>query len=246
MPTFPNRFFYVDANRGLAAGFHLVEGFFRDDRPLMEMVLTDVQRNELDRLWKEHEFVTQSTETLLRGFVWFERAERRILADKQFDFLRADDPLLVEEELLGKFERTYMEKLGVKLIDGEFKPVNANPQFDLIHGFFQQIRTGLAEYKQTMLRAEKPALDELEKLAQRAYGRPLRSEEASSLRGLYQRLRKQGLGVEDSIRGVFSAVLMSPHFFYHIPSVPTGGGVCSSDGRRTRPAFELFPLVDIA
>ena len=72
--AFPNRFFYVDANRGLAAGFHLVEGFFRDDRPLVEKVLTEAERTELDRLWKELDFVTQRTETLLRGFVWFERA----------------------------------------------------------------------------------------------------------------------------------------------------------------------------
>jgi hypothetical protein len=30
---FPNRFYYVDSTRGLSAGFHLIEGFFRDDQP---------------------------------------------------------------------------------------------------------------------------------------------------------------------------------------------------------------------
>src|SRR4029079_7689013 len=120
---------------GLAAGFHLVEGFFRDDQPLVNHVLTDAERKVLDRLWKELHFVTQSVETLLRGFVWFERAERHVLHDKRFDFLRSEDPQLVEEELLSKFERLYLEKLGVKLMEGKIEPQKASPQFDLIHGF---------------------------------------------------------------------------------------------------------------
>lgn len=223
--AFPNRFFYVDANRGLAAGFHLVEGFFRDDQPLVTKVLTEAERQELDRLWKELDFVTQGVETLLRGFVWFERSERHVLHDKRFDWLRSEDPLLVEEETLSRFERLYLEKLGVKLMDDALKPQKASSQFDLIHGFFEQVRAGLAEYKQTLAQAEEPALGDLERLAQRAYCRPLQSDEAKALRGLYQRLRKQGQGVEAALRGTFTAVLMSPHFFYHVPVTPAKQGV---------------------
>lgn len=223
--AFPNRFFYVDANRGLAAGFHLVEGFFRDDQPLVEKVLMDAERKELDRLWKELDFVTQSVETLLRGFVWFERAERHVLHDKRFDFLRSEDPLLVEEELLAKFERHYLEKMGVKLAEDKIEPEKPNSQFDLIHGFFEQIRAGLAEYQQTLKQAEPLALDDLERLAQRAFCRPLRPDESKSLRALYQRLRGQGQSVEDALRGVFTAVLMSPDFFYRIPEAPAGDKV---------------------
>jgi hypothetical protein len=220
--AFPNRFFYVNDSRGLAAGFHLVEGFFRDDQPLVERVLTQAERDELDRLWQELDFVTLSVETLLRGFVWFERSERHVLTDKRFDFLREDDPLLVEEELLSKFERIYLGKLSVKLIDGEMRPEKENPTFDLVHGFFQRVRAGLAVYKETLKRAEEPALADLEGLAARAYCRPLRSDEAAGLRRLYERLRKQGQGVEEALRGTFAAVLMSPHFFYRIPSVAAG------------------------
>jgi Protein of unknown function (DUF1592)/Protein of unknown function (DUF1588)/Protein of unknown function (DUF1587)/Protein of unknown function (DUF1585)/Protein of unknown function (DUF1595) len=223
--AFPNRFFYVDANRGLAAGFHLVEGVFRDDHPLVNKVLTEPERKELDRLWKELDFITNHTETLLRGFVWFERSERHVLYDKRFDFLRSEDPDLVEEKKLSKFERLYLERLGVKLLDDEIKPQKANPQFDMIHGFFEQVRRGLAEYKQTLAKAEEPALADLERLAQRAYSRPLRAEEAKALRGLYQRLRKQGLGVEASLRGAFTAVLMSPHFMYRVPVSSEGKGI---------------------
>jgi len=223
--AFPDRFFYVDPNRGLAAGFHLVEGCFRDDQPLVNNVLTGPERKELHRLWKELDFVTQSVETLLRGFVWFERAERHVLHDKRFDFLRSEDPLLVEEKLLSRFERLYLEKLGVKLMDDALKPRQANPQFELIHGFFDQVRAGLAEYKQTLAKAEAPALAALERLAQRAYCRPLRADEAKALRGLYLQLRKQGQGVEAALRGTFTAILMSPHFFYRVPVATAGSGV---------------------
>ena len=240
--AFPNRFFFVDANRNLAAGFHLVEGIFRDDLPLAGKVLTDSERAELDRLWKELDFVTQRTETMLRGFVWFERAERRVIQDKRFDYLSSDDPLLIEENLLSKFERMYMEKLGVKLVEGALKPEKANPQFDLIRGFFQDVRQGLAEYKQTLQRVEGIALLDLERLAQRAYGRPLRTEESAALRKLYQELRKQGQGVEDSLRGTFRAVLMSPHFFFHIPAAPSGEGIypLANDSLASRLSYFLW------
>jgi Protein of unknown function (DUF1592)/Protein of unknown function (DUF1588)/Protein of unknown function (DUF1587)/Protein of unknown function (DUF1585)/Protein of unknown function (DUF1595)/Cytochrome C oxidase, cbb3-type, subunit III len=222
--AFPNRYFYVNDNRGLAAGFHLVEGFFRDDQPLVQKVLTGAERDELDHLWRELDFVTQSYETLLRGFVWFERSERHVLTDKRFDFLREDDPLLVEDPLLSKFERIYLGKLSVKLVDGEMKPEQPDTTFNLVHGFFQRVRTGLAVRKETMQRAEELALGDLETLAQRAYCRPLRPDEAASLRRLYERLRKQGQGEEEALRGTFAAVLMSPHFFYRIPMAKAGAG----------------------
>ncbi len=223
--AFPNRFFFTDANRGLTAGFHLVEGFFRDDQPLMEKVLTDAERAELDRLWKALNFVTQSVETMFRGFVWFERAERNVLQDPRFDFLRSEDPLLVKPDLMAKFERHYLEKLGVTLVPNVMQPEKPSPQFDLIHGFFERVRAGLTDYERTRQQAEAPALRDVERLAERAYCRPLRADEFKALRALYRQLREQGDDVEDSLRGMFSAVLMSPDFFYRSPEAPEGGGV---------------------
>jgi hypothetical protein len=110
----------------------------------------------------------------------------------------------------------------------------------LIHGFFQQVRAGLAEYKQTLVKAEEPALADLERLAQRAYCRPLRPEETKALRGLYQRLRKQGQGVEASLRGTFTAVLMSPHFFYRVPVTPAGAGVHPLQGEAMARRLSYF------
>jgi hypothetical protein len=218
--TFPNRFFYVDPDRGLAAGFHLVEGFFRDDLPLVQKVLDQHQQQELDHLWRELDFVTQSTETLLRGFVWFERAERHVLHDKRFDFLRAEDPELVHEELLAQFEREYLDKLGVKLVEGTLQPQAADKQYDLVHGFFQRIRAGLALHAEQLQAAEQRAVSDIESLAGRAFRRPLRDEQRTALRNLYSDLRNRGNSVESSLRGMLVAVLMSPDFFLHFSHAP--------------------------
>ena len=223
--VFPNRFFYVDNKRGLAAGFHLVEGFFRDDRPLMKYVLDERQQTQLNQLWDELEFVTQSSETLIRGFVWFERSERHVLHDKRFDFLRPEDPLLVEHELLGRFERVYLGKMGITLIPDTLKPQKPSAKYDMIHGFFEQIRHGLAQRRTVLKAAERNALQQILEIASRAYRRTLRPGEVASLRSLYHTLRNQGQEVEDSLRGVFTAILMSPEFSYRYWESPAGANI---------------------
>ena len=226
--AFPNRFFYVDNRRGLAAGFHLVEGFFRDDQPLVEKVLSDAERQELDQLWEELHFVTNSAEVLIRGFVWFERSERHVLHDERFDFLRSEDPQLVEDELLTKFERIYYDRLNVKLDEEAETVTPRNPddeKFRIIHRFFNQIRSGLARRRELLKLAEQVALQDLEDIARRAYRRMLNPQDVVSLRNLYSKLRSQGQGIEEACRGVVTAILMSPDFCYHFTDVPSGRNV---------------------
>jgi hypothetical protein len=240
--TFPNRFFYVDRSRGLAAGFHLVEGFFRDDRPLVQKVLSEQQIEELDRLWQELDFVTQHTETLLRGFVWFERAERHVLHDKRFDFLRSEDPKLVDDELLTRFEKVYLDKMGVKLVDDSLTPEAPGDRFDMIHGFFEDVRAGLQTQRALILTAEQHALRDIEQLARRAFHRELTPRDTESLRSLYQTLRKQGQSVEASLRGVLTGILMSPDFSYRYAEVAVQSGVqaLSSNALASRLSYFLW------
>ena len=223
--AFPNRFFYVDSVRGLAAGFHLVEGFFRDDLPLVQKVLNDDQNAELNRLWQELDFVTQSTETLLRGFVWFERSEREVLHDKRFDFLRAEDPDLVKDSLLTKFEKLYLDKMGVKRIGDTLEAETANDKYRMIRSFFTDVRAGLIRQQESLVLAEQAALKDLDAFARRAFRRPVRAEERESLSVLYGKLRDDSQSVEESIRGVLIAVLMSPDFCYHRMSRAQGSGI---------------------
>ena len=223
--AFPNRFFYVDRVRGLAAGFHLVEGFFRDDQPLVQKVLTDDENAELNRLWQELEFITESTETLLRGFVWFERSEREVLHDKRFDFLRSEDPDLVEDSLITKFEKLYLDKMGVKRIDDTLEAESPDDRYRMIRTFFTDVRAGLARQQRTLVQAEESALKDVETLAGRAFRRPLRAEERAALLALYGKLREDGKSVEESIRGILIAVLMSPDFCYHRTLRPEGSRI---------------------
>lgn len=218
--TFPNQFFYVNSSRGLAAGFHLVEGFFRDDQPLVEKVLTPEELEELNRLWNELNFVTQSTETLLRGFVWFERSEREVLHDQRFDWLRAEDPELVQQEYLTRFEKLYLDRLGVKRLGDTLEPVEPDQKFEMIHAFFESIRQGLDQFKSELVRAEQRGREDLWRLAERAYRRPLEESEVQSLDNLYTKLREDGQGPELAMRGVLTAILMAPDFSYQFFETP--------------------------
>ncbi len=101
--TFPDTFVVSDrggyfetngAGKGrlLTAGFHLMQGYFRDDEPLCSMILTDAERRELDALWAELNFVTMVPLRQFHDFIFFERAEPpRFMIDAEFDFARSED-----------------------------------------------------------------------------------------------------------------------------------------------------------
>jgi hypothetical protein len=223
--VFPDRFCYVDPGRGLSAGFHLVEGFFRDDLPLQRLVLTEEERGQLDQLWRELDFVTQRTETLLRGFVWFERSEREVLHDERFAFLRAEDPQLTSPELLERFEKLYLDRLGVRPEELERAEGEQSERCRMIHGFFESIRAGLREYTEDLEQAEGFALNDLNELAGRAWRRVLTAEDQQRLRTLYDRLRSEGQSIEESMRGLLIAVLMDPDFLFVVRESPEGDGL---------------------
>ena len=50
-----------DKGRLLSAGYHNVMGYWRDDTPLMELILDEKGKKELDRLWDEFDFIADFT-----------------------------------------------------------------------------------------------------------------------------------------------------------------------------------------
>ena len=50
-----------DKGRLLSAGYHNVMGYFRDDTPLMELILDEKGKKELNRLWDEFDFIADFT-----------------------------------------------------------------------------------------------------------------------------------------------------------------------------------------
>jgi hypothetical protein len=216
---FPNRFLYVDGTRGLSAGFHLIEGFFRDDQPLCKLVLSDQQNEELNRLWVELRFGTGIAEKLLRGFVFFERSERNFMKHADFDSIKEEDPKLVEDETLSRFRDIYLARSNVKATGEE---LTNHP----IHVFFETIRRGLKQQTTTLVHAEPVYLRQLEDLAARAYRRPLTDTELETLRAFFHDVSQQPeYGVEQAVRATIVSLLVSPHFTYRLDPPPAGDSV---------------------
>ena len=57
-----------DKGRLLTAGLHNSMGYFRDDTPLMELILDENGRRELDRLWLDFDMVAFVPERMHREF----------------------------------------------------------------------------------------------------------------------------------------------------------------------------------
>ncbi|MFO0877288.1 MAG: DUF1592 domain-containing protein [Gemmataceae bacterium] len=217
--VFPSRFFHVDATRGLSAGFHLIEGFFRDDQPLCRSVLTPAEKSELDRLWRELYFVTGIWEKLLRGFVFFERSERNFLKHADFDAFKEEDPDLVQDDTIARLAAVYLRRSGVKL---EGSALEKHP----ISVFFTEIRQGLREHAEQRKQTEQLYRDDLLAFAARAYRRPLRAEERTALEAFYTRVcRDRAHGLETAVRSSLVRILVSPHFCLHYQPTPAGEGV---------------------
>lgn len=217
--TFPNRFVYVDDTRGLSAGFHLIEGVFRDDMPLCKLVLDDEQNRELDRLWEELYFGTGMMEKMLRGFVFFERSERNFLKHRDFDAFKEEDPELTKDETLARFEQVYLNRSGVK-------PDDANIAQHPVHLFFAEIRDGLKLRNQQFIRAKPIYLRQLLEFAERAYRRPLATQETARIEQFFEKTCQQAeFGIEQAVRGVMTSILVSPHFSCRIDIPPAGDAV---------------------
>lgn len=213
---FPNRFYFADETRGLSAGFHLIEGFFRDDQPLCNLVLSDDEKREIDQLWIELEFVTDIADRMIHGFVFFERSERNFLKHPDFDSFKEEDPKLTEPETLARFEQVYLVRSNVKKSVEELKD---HP----IHIFFEQVRSGLKGRTEGLKQAEPIYLRNIEEFAKKAYRRPLTASEVDGLRTFYHEVAAQPeFGVEQAVRASLVRVLMSPHFTCRIDPAPEG------------------------
>lgn len=216
---FPNRFLYVDSTRGLSAGFHLIEGFFRDDRPLYRSVLSDPEKQELDRLWFELYFVTGIWDQMIRGFVFFERSERNFLKHPDFDSFKEEDPELVKDETLARFKEVYLKRSNVKLTGDELAkhPVSV---------FFEDVRAGLKRQVETVKQSEPLYLKDLLAFAEKAYRRPLTNIERQKMTKFYADVaRDKDQGVGAAVRASIVRILVSPHYCYHLDVAPLGNSV---------------------
>jgi hypothetical protein len=206
---------YYDAEsnpkgRLLSAGFHLMQGYYRDDGPLCEWILDGRQRHELDALWQELDFVTLAPLRQFKDFVFFERAEPpRFMYDAEFDFARSEDKDVTSEAKIGRLAKAYLAKARKHGAGAE--------ALAAIETYFASMSAAIRRVERARLAAEPSHLKALTQFAERAYRRPLSAAERDDLLAFYHTLRRRdGLGHEEALRDVLVSVLLSPHFCYRI------------------------------
>ncbi|OYP28230.1 DUF1592 domain-containing protein [Rhodopirellula sp. MGV] len=223
---FPDRFYvdrrgreYVgqkekDLNREgeyrlLSAGFHSMMGYFRDDQPLYELMLTEEQQQEIDRLWFELDFVADVPARQHSGFIWFERAEGHYLVDSEFDPFRSADKNASHPDMIQRLSKVYIAK--AERIGASEKALDAmRYHFDAVNEKVQAV----AHAKTLSYDAH---VNDLDRIAERAFRRPLLDSEREGLHEFYHALVDvDGLTHEDAIRDVIVSILISPHFCYRV------------------------------
>jgi hypothetical protein len=230
--TFPDAFYvserariYLDpkaekanAGRLLSAGFHSMTGYFRDDGPLSELVLDEAGHQELDRLWREFDFITDAPRRQYASYLWFERAETGFLkGDEAFNFVRAEDKDASSEAKMGRFAAVYLAKA---------RRIGANDlAIQAVEDQFRIIADTIRRVERDRIEAEPRHVEALRQLAERAYRRPLSEEERQGVAETYRALREEdGLTHEDAVRDTVVSLLMSPHFLYRVDLSGEGEG----------------------
>lgn len=227
--TFPDAFLvserariYLDpkqskgnAGRLLSAGFHSMTGYFRDDAPLSELILDESGQRELDRLWREFDFITGAPMRQYSSYIWYERAESGFLRDEEFNAFRAEDKDATSEARIKQFAEVYLAK-AQRIEAGERAIAAVADQFAIISASIRQVERDRAE-------AEPLHVEALQAFAERAYRRPLADDEREGIAAFYRTLREQdGLGHEEAVRDSVVGILMSPHFCYRVDAPGTG------------------------
>jgi hypothetical protein len=240
----------AEGHRLLSAGFHSQMGYFRDDRPLYELVLDTAQQRQLDDLWKELDFVTLAPVRQFKQFIWFERAEPpSFMASPQFNMFRSEDDDVTSGAKMAQLADVYLAKA---------REITNDVAAGVVRDYFDRMNVNVRALEQGRAAAEPRHLDALLAFAGRAYRRPLAKSEADDLLAFYRSLRDQHLGHEEAIRDAVASVLMSPYFCYRVdpPSLAPNTERASASAqvsdnalrrdRSARQVPEVEPLSDYA
>jgi hypothetical protein len=202
-----------DKGRLLSAGLHNSMGYFRDDTPLMELILDENGRRELDRLWKEFDMVAFLPERMHLEFFHYERAESRTIVGPEFNFARSEDKDATSDAKIRRLANMYLAKARKSMEESGGDPV----AIQAVEEHFQRVSATIRAAEKARIAAEPLHRKALLDLARRAYRRPLAESERAELLGFYQSLRQQeGLSHEDALRDTVIRILMSPHFLFRL------------------------------
>lgn len=216
----------ADQGRLLSAGYHSVVGFYRDDTPLMQLILDEKGQKKLNRLWDEFDFVANFTARTWTQYFFNQSGEvqgkgAESASERPANHMITDAPVIMA------MRDAYLAKAAAD-------PANDPVPPQAIRDHFNRIDTTLRNLEKERAEAESRHLQALLRFAERAYRRPLTPAEDSDLLAYYHELRtKNNLSHEDAIRDTVVSILMSPDFLYRLDLSAANPG---SSRRVLRPA----------
>jgi mono/diheme cytochrome c family protein len=225
-----------DKGRLLSAGYHNVMGYFRDDTPLIEMILDEKGKKDLDKLWQEFEFMGDyTTRTWVQYF--FNQSGEVEGHGRESGSERPSDKAISATSVVFGLRDAYLAKAA---------PSDNPIAMDAIHYHFELVNKTMRGVEQMRVEAEPKHLDALLRFASRAYRRPLSPAESQDLIQYYHSLReKGGLTHEEAMRDTIVSVLMSPKFDYRIDLITNAAPNPRESGGRTkgmlRPVSSITP-----
>src|SRR5215475_1999338 len=232
----------MDNGRFLGAGFHNVMGYFRDDAPLVQLILDEDGKKELDALWQEFDFIADYTVRTYYQFI-YNAGEGGGLRRNVSDRPSANE--FATEAAIFRLRDQILARVAP----------GADPAIpDVVKDYFDRTNTQIRLVERARLEAEPRQLDALSKFAARAYRRPLAQEERGDVLSYYRELReKRGLSHEEAMRGSIASILVSPDFLYRVDLVDAGPRASAraanpslTSGARTTGAARRRPLSDYA
>lgn len=198
-----------EKGRLLSAGFHSMMGYFRDDAPLMNLILDDEQQQQLNSLWQELDFFTSAPHRQYQGFLWFDRTDSRFMRDPVFDFARPEDKAALAEPVIQRLAEVYLAKATAA--GGTEVPLQA------IRDYFIEINQQIRWVEQARIQSEPCHLDAIVEFAERANRQPLTTSEENDLRSFYRSLRDgDELTHAEAIQDTLVSILISPKFCYRL------------------------------
>ncbi len=200
-----------DKGRLLSAGFHNVMGYFRDDTPLIELILDEKGRQELEMLWLEFDTVADQTTRTYVQFFFNQSGEIEGRGRESGSFRPSDKDVTSDKIIFGIRDRYLAKAEGSEAV-----------ALEAINEHFARVNATIRAVEKARSDAEPLHLQSLLRFAEKAYRRPLTNGERDELLTYYRSLRdKSALSHEDAMRDMIVAVLMAPDFAYRIDSVET-------------------------
>ena len=198
-----------DKGRLLSAGYHNIMGYYRDDLPLMQLILDDNGKKELDRLWNEFDYIADFSARTWTQY-YFNQSGEVFGKGEESGSDRPTDHAVTDTEVIFKMRDVYLAKAAAD-------PTNDPVAAEAIRDHFDRMNATLRSLEKERADSEPKQLEALLQFAGRAYRRPLTQAERADLLAYYHQDRAQNKSShEEAARDVITSVLMEPDFLYRL------------------------------